>query len=95
LGIAGVGGSSLDKVGSAQHYRMGRAWCVRRDGIREEPVSLHVFRQRQLQPGGRGLVGGADPPRGFWAENSWFGLARLGWEATVKVYGVAVAMPQG
>jgi len=27
--------------------------------------------------------------------NSWFGVARLGWEATVKVYGVAVAMPQG
>ena len=33
-------------------------------------------------------------PERFWAENSWFGLARLGWEATVKVYGVAVAMPQ-
>jgi hypothetical protein len=28
-------------------------------------------------------------------ENSWFGIARRGWEATVKVYGVAVAMPQG
>jgi hypothetical protein len=25
-GIAGEGGSSLDEVGSAQHYRMGRAW---------------------------------------------------------------------
>jgi hypothetical protein len=31
----------------------------------------------------------------FWAGNSWFGIALLGWEATVKVYGVAVAMPQG
>ena len=28
-------------------------------------------------------------------ENSWSGIARMGWEATVKVYGVAVAMPQG
>jgi len=25
-GIAGVGGSSRDKVGSVQHCRMGRAW---------------------------------------------------------------------
>jgi len=31
----------------------------------------------------------------FRAGNSWFGIALLGWEATVKVYGVAVAMPQG
>jgi hypothetical protein len=31
----------------------------------------------------------------FRAGNSWFGIARLGWEATVKAYGVAVAMPQG
>jgi hypothetical protein len=29
------------------------------------------------------------------AGNSWSGIARMGWEATVKVYGVAVAMPQG
>jgi hypothetical protein len=35
------------------------------------------------------------PARGFGAGNSWFGIALLGWEATVKVYGVAVAMPQG
>lgn len=27
--------------------------------------------------------------------NSRQGLQHLGWEATVKVYGVAVAMPQG
>ena len=31
----------------------------------------------------------------FRAGNSRFGIARLGWEATVKVYGVTVAMPQG
>ena len=31
----------------------------------------------------------------FRAGNSWFGIALLGWAATVKVYGVAVAMPQG
>ena len=31
----------------------------------------------------------------FRAGNSWSGIALLGWEATVKVYGVAVAMPQG
>jgi hypothetical protein len=31
----------------------------------------------------------------FRAGNFWFGIALLGWEATVKVYGVAVAMPQG
>ena len=29
------------------------------------------------------------------AGNSWSDLLRLGWEVTVKVYGVAVAMPQG
>jgi len=29
------------------------------------------------------------------AGNSWSGLRSLGWEATVKDYGVAVAMPQG
>ncbi len=29
------------------------------------------------------------------AENSWPGIACLGWEATVKDYGVAVARPQG
>jgi hypothetical protein len=27
--------------------------------------------------------------------NSWSGIESLGWEATVKDYGVAVAMPQG
>jgi len=31
----------------------------------------------------------------FGAGNSWSDLLRLGREATVKVYGVAVAMPQG
>ena len=31
----------------------------------------------------------------FRAGNSWFGIALLGREAMVKVYGVAVAMPQG
>jgi hypothetical protein len=29
------------------------------------------------------------------AGNSWSGLECWGWEAMVKVYGVAVAMPQG
>jgi hypothetical protein len=29
------------------------------------------------------------------AGNSWSGIDSLGWEAAVKVYGVAVAMPQG
>jgi hypothetical protein len=27
--------------------------------------------------------------------NSWSDIASLGWEATVKDYGVAVAIPQG
>ena len=49
---------------------------------------------RQLRPGGCGLVRGAYPLL-EWAGNSWPGLQYLGWEATVKVYGVAVAMPQG
>jgi len=31
----------------------------------------------------------------WWAGNSRLDLCRLGLEATVKVYGVAVAMPQG
>jgi hypothetical protein len=34
-------------------------------------------------------------PCGLGVGNFWSGLARLGWEAMVKVYGVAVAMPQG
>jgi len=34
--------------------------------------------------------------RSLWrAGNSCPGLARLGWEAVVKVYGVATARPQG
>lgn len=34
----------------------------------------------------------------FWGRgvgNSWSGLGDLGWEAMVKVYGVAMARPQG
>jgi hypothetical protein len=57
-------------------------------------VLLRLLMVRQLQPGGCGLVRGAYPLL-EWAGNSWPGLQYLGWEATVKVYGVAVAMPQG
>jgi len=71
LRIGGVGGSSLDKVGSAQDYRMGRARWARREGIRKEPVLLRLFRQRQLQPGGCGLVRGADPLALVVSGNSW------------------------
>ena len=63
--------------------------------LREEPVLLRLFRQRQLQPGGCGLVRGAEPPPARRAGNFWSGFALWGREATVKVYGVAVAMPQG
>jgi hypothetical protein len=30
-----------------------------------------------------------------WPGNSWVGVTGLAWEVTVKVYGVAVTMPQG
>ena len=52
------------------------------------------MRQRQLEPGGSGLVSGAHPPPITGGE-LLVGIARLGQEATVKVYGVAVARPQG
>jgi hypothetical protein len=58
-------------------------------------VSLHLFRQRQLQPGGCGLVRGADPLALVVSGELLVLLALEGQEATVKVYGVAVAMPQG
>jgi len=47
-GIAGVGGSSRDKVGSVQDCRMGRARWARRKGIREEPVLLRLLISGQL-----------------------------------------------
>ncbi len=56
-------------------------------------MALSLFILYQLQPGGYGLGCGAHLP--FWVGNSWSGIARLGWEATVKDYGVAVAKPQG
>ena len=74
---------------------MGRARCARRVGIRKEPVLLRLFRQRQLQPGGCGLVRGADPLALVVSGELLVLLALEGQEATVKVYGVAVAMPQG
>ena len=55
---------------------------------------LCLLMGRQLQPGGCGLVRGAHPLL-YVAGNFWPGIASLGWEATVKDYGVAVAIPQG
>ena len=57
---------------------------------------LRLLMVRQLKPGGYGLVSGAHPRSGHrWVGNSWLGLRSLGQEAMVKVYGVAMAMPQG
>ena len=56
---------------------------------------LRLFRQRQLQPGGCGLVCGADPLALGGSGELLVLFALEGQEATVKVYGVAVAMPQG
>ena len=58
-------------------------------------MSLRLFRQRQLQPGRCGLVRGADPLALVVSGELLVLLALEGQEATVKVYGVAVAMPQG
>jgi hypothetical protein len=58
-------------------------------------VLLRLFRQRQLQPGGCGLVSGADPLAVVASGELLVLFALEGQEATVKVYGVAVAMPQG
>lgn len=58
-------------------------------------MSLRLLTCRQLKSGGYGLEGGAHPLPHHGAGNSGFGLNRLGSEATVKGYGVAVAMPQG
>jgi hypothetical protein len=56
-------------------------------------MSLSLLSLCQLQPGGYGLDGGAHPR--VRAGNSRSGIGGLGWEATVNVYGVTVAMPQG
>lgn len=56
-------------------------------------MSLRLFNLNQLQSGRYGLGGGAHPLGR--AENFWPDIACLGWEATVKDYGVAVARPQG
>ncbi len=55
---------------------------------------LRLLISCQLQPGGYGLVSGASPLP-ISGGNSWSGIDSLGWEATVKDYGVAVARPQG
>jgi hypothetical protein len=58
-------------------------------------VSLRLLNSRQLKSGGYGLVRGAYPALHDGPGNSCPGIGGLGWEATVKDYGVAVAMPQG
>jgi hypothetical protein len=40
-------------------------------------------------------VSGAHPVGQLALGNSWEGATGLAWEVTVKVYGVAVTMPQG
>jgi hypothetical protein len=53
-----------------------------------------------LKPGGYGQVRGAYPRRvavvqaAVGVGNSWDGIGTRVWEVTVKVYGVAVTMPQ-
>ena len=56
---------------------------------------LRLLTLGQLKSGGYGLVRGAHPSPHHGAGNSCPGLGSLGWEATVKDCGVAVAMPQG
>ncbi len=57
-------------------------------------MSLRLLKWSQLKSGGYGLVSGACPPF-MTGGNSCPGLGGLGWEAMVKAYGVAMAMPQG
>jgi hypothetical protein len=56
-------------------------------------VLLRLLNSCQLQPGGYGLVSGAQPSGR--AVNSRSGIDSLGREATTKDYGVVVARPQG
>jgi len=72
-GNAGVGGSSRDKVRTAQYCRMGRVWWTRREGIREEPVLLRLLKFDQLESGGCGLGGGAH--LSSWAAGHVVGMA--------------------
>jgi hypothetical protein len=58
-------------------------------------VLLRLLTLGQLKSGGYGLVCGAHLPPHHGAGNSRPGLRSLGWEATVKDCGLAVAMPQG
>ena len=56
---------------------------------------LRLLTEGQLKSGGYGLVRGAHPSPHHGTGNSGPGLGSLGWEVTVKVCGVAVAMLQG
>jgi hypothetical protein len=58
-------------------------------------VLLRLLMMCQLESGGCGLVCGAHPFPHFGAENSRSGMQRLGWEATVKDYGVTVGEAAG
>jgi hypothetical protein len=87
-------GSSLDKVASARNCQTGPGAVSETKGIREKPVLLRLLTRCQLQSGG--LAGSRCTPA--WEdrqETRGRGLVCPGQEATVKDYGVAVAMPQG
>src|ERR1035437_8501484 len=82
--VGGEGGSSLDEVASAGYCRIGRARGAKREGIREEPVLLRLFKLHQLKSGGYGLGGGAYLVLHDGRGNFCPGLRSLGWEVTVK-----------
>ncbi len=86
--------SSPDNAGTGQHYRMVRVRQARQDGVREEPVLKLLKSPASSNP----------VDLGWYAVRTnmiclcWelrCGLRSLASEATTKVCGVVVAMPQG
>jgi len=86
--------SSPDNAGTDQHYRMVRVRQARQDGVREEPVLKLLKSPASSNP----VDSGWYAVRTNMISSCWelrCGLRSLAPEATMKVCGVVVAMPQG
>jgi len=86
--------SSPDNAGAGQHYRMVRVRQARQDGVREEPVLKLLKSPASSNPVDLGWYAVRTNTIGLCWELRC-GLRSLASEATVKVCGVVVAMPQG
>ena len=88
--------SSPDNDGTGQYYRMARVRQARREGGREEPaLSRPLSFPPARNPVDMGWIAVRTQSAHHGTGNSWAGIEVAGREATVKVCGVVVAMPQG